>query len=76
MSHGRFHDILPKEYSEALPELLLGPIKRDALLTMGSVTLATLISEIKYILSKGFFTTKVVNLKRITSGACFQKIFR
>jgi hypothetical protein len=29
MSHGRFHDILPKEYSGTLPGLL-GTIKRDA----------------------------------------------
>jgi hypothetical protein len=29
MNHGRFHDILPKEYSGTLPELL-GTIKGDA----------------------------------------------
>jgi len=29
MSHGRFHDILPKEYSGTLPEFSEG-IKRDA----------------------------------------------
>jgi len=37
MRHGRFHDILPKEYAGTFPELLLGPIKSDAFCQWGSV---------------------------------------
>ncbi len=60
-SHGRFHDILPKEYSGIFPELLWGKMicyKLRCLLTMRVsqiLSLTRLIPDIKSILcQKGF----------------------
>jgi hypothetical protein len=58
LCHGRFYDILPKEYSEHSLNFY-GDNKKRCILTIGvsQILLFTkLISEIKYILSKGFFT--------------------
>jgi hypothetical protein len=69
VSHGRFHDILPKEYSGTFPELLWGKMicyKLRCLLTMRVsqiLSLTRLIPEIKsiYIMPNGFFTTLMQN---------------
>jgi hypothetical protein len=67
--HGRFHDILPKEYSGTFPGLH-GDLKKRCLLTTGVsqiMYLTKLISEIKYIPSEGFFTILVFFLPAINA---------
>jgi hypothetical protein len=72
MSHGRFHDILRKEYSGTFPELLWGEMiyyKKICLLTMRVsqiLSLSRLIPEVKYILCQKDFS-----LQNIFIGICF-----
>ncbi len=56
MCHGRFHGILPKEYSRTLYELPWGLYKEMSTKTKGQSDIVTrLISEIKYNTANGFF---------------------